>query len=56
MPKTKKKFDWEIYNKDGDFIDMLTLSRDEAKLYQKKFPDYILKVIAYTDDNRDDTW
>lgn len=57
MPKTKRKFDWEIYNKEGEFIDILTLSRDEAKIYKNKFPDYVLKVISYTDhDNRDDTW
>ena len=57
MPKTKRKFDWEIYNKEGEFIDILTLSRDEAKIYKHKFPDYVLKVISYTDHaNRDDTW
>lgn len=57
MPKTKRKFDWEIYNKEGEFIDILTLSRDEAKIYKNKFPNYVLKAISYTDhDNRDDTW
>ena len=57
MPKTKRKFDWEIYNKEGEFIDILTLSRDEAKIYKNKFQDYVLKAISYTDhDNRDDTW
>ena len=57
MPKTKRKFDWEIYNKEVEFIDILTLSRDEAKIYKNKFPDYVLKAISYTDhDNRDDTW
>ena len=57
MPKTKRKFDWEIYNKEGEFIDILTLSRDEAKIYKNKFPDYVLKAISYNDhDNRDDTW
>lgn len=48
MPKTKKKFDWEVYE-DGDCIDILSMSRTEAKKYQIQFPNHILKEIGYTD-------
>ena len=49
MPNTKKKFDWEIY--DGDeFIDILSMTRDEAKEYRKQFPNFEVLEIAYTDD------
>lgn len=52
MPKTKKRFDWEIYY-NGELIDILSMSRTEAKEYQLKFPKYILKEISYTDDFND---
>lgn len=50
MPKTKKKFDWEIYDANGDFIDIITMTRDEMKQYKNKFPKYVIQEIAYTDD------
>lgn len=55
MPKTNKLFDWEIYDRDGNFIDILTMTRSESKDYKKKFPQYVIQEIAYTDDGRDDT-
>ena len=48
MPKTRKKFDWEIYE-NGNCIDILSMNRSEAKEYQLRFPNYILKEIGYTD-------
>lgn len=55
MPKTKKKFDWEIY--EGiEFIDMLSMSRDEMREYQKAHPEYTIKEVGYTDDGNDNSW
>ena len=48
MPKSRKKFDWEIYE-NGDCIDILSMTRGEAKRYQEQFPNHILKEIGYTD-------
>ena len=48
MPKTKRKFDWEIYNKEGEFIDILTLSRDEAKIYIPKLYQLGCKLVLWT--------
>ena len=50
MPKTKKKFDWEVYDDNGEFIDILTMSRTEAKEYQLNFPSYRLQEIEYTNE------
>ena len=55
MPKTKKKFDWEILDEEGEFIDVLSMTRDEAKIYKNKFPLYTVKEIGYTDDKWYDT-
>ena len=51
MPKTKKKFNWEVFDKLGNFLDILSMSRSEKKVYQDKFPDYKLKEIAYAEDD-----
>lgn len=53
MPKTNKKFDWEIFAEDGEFIDILVMSRAEMKEYQKVHPEYTVKELSYTDDGRD---
>ena len=50
MPKTKKKFDWEIYE-DDEFIDILSMTRDEAKAYKLQFPNQEVLEIAYTEEN-----
>lgn len=50
MPKTRKKFNWEVLDKDGLLIDILTMSRDESKKYKKDFPEHILMEIDYNDD------
>lgn len=55
MSKTKKLFDWEVYTDTGDLFDVLTMTRDQAKQYQKEFPDMSLKEIGYN-DGEDDTW
>lgn len=55
MSKTKKLFDWEVYTDTGDLFDILTMTRDQAKQYQKEFPDMSLKEIGYN-DGEDDTW
>ena len=54
MPKTKKKFDWEIYEGEN-FLDMLSMSRNEMKEYQKNHPEYSIKEVGYTDDGDDST-
>ena len=54
MPKTKKLFDWEVYTDTGELFDILTMSREQAKQYQKEFPDMLLNEIAYN-DGEDDT-
>ena len=51
MPKTKKRFDWEIYDKEGNYIDILTFTRAEAKEFQINFPDLKIREIGYTDDD-----
>ena len=51
MPRTKKKFNWEIYDARGEFIDILVMSRDEAREYHKQFPDFILQEISYTEND-----
>ena len=55
MSKTKKLFDWEVYTDTGDLFDVLTMTRDQAKQYQKEFPDMSLKEIGYN-DGEDNTW
>ena len=54
MPKTKKLFDWEIYDGDKNFIDILSMTRDDAKTYQKNHPEFFITEIAYN-DGEDDT-
>lgn len=49
MPKTNKKFDWEIYDSNGELLDILTMSRSEAKEYHKKFPSLTLQEIMYNE-------
>ena len=56
MPKTTKPFDWEIYDENGEFLDILTMTRDESKEYQKTHPNYTLTEIGYNDDGGDDSW
>lgn len=59
MPKTKKKFDWEVYDENEDFFDILTMSRNEMKDYKKSHPNYTLREIEYSDcedDRGDDSW
>lgn len=55
MPKTKKLFDWEVYTDTGELFDVLTMSREQAKQYQKEFPNMLLNEIGYN-DGEDDTW
>lgn len=54
MPKTKKLFDWEVYTDTGELFDILTMTRSQAKQYQKEFPDMKLNEIGYN-DGEDDT-
>lgn len=51
MPKTRKRFNWEVFDKNGSFLDILTMSRSESKEYKNKFPDYKINEIGYTDDD-----
>ena len=52
MPKTRKKFDWEI-RENGQFIDILTMTRSEMAEYRQQFPQYEIKEISYTDGGDD---
>lgn len=51
MPKTRKRFDWEVYDKNGNYLDILTFTRSEAKEFQLNFPDLKIREIGYTDDD-----
>ncbi len=51
MPKTTKKFDYEVYDKHGDFVDILSMTRDEAKRYKQNNPDLELQTIINTERN-----
>ena len=50
MPKTNKKFDWEIYEGD-EFIDILSMTNDEAREYQRNFPNQEVLKITYTEED-----
>lgn len=54
MPKSKNKFDWEIYDEEGDFIDILSMTRHDASKYKNKFPKYRLQEIGYSEGIEDD--
>ena len=54
MPKTTKKFDWEVYEGD-EFIDVLSMSRTEALEYRIAHPEYTISEVGYTDDGNDYT-
>lgn len=56
MPKTTKKFDWEIYDESGEFIDILSMTRDEMKNYRINHKDYSITEVGYTNDGGDDSW
>lgn len=49
MPKTNNKFDWEIFDENDEFLDILTMTRDESKEFLKSHPTYSLKEIEYND-------
>ena len=49
MPKTNKKFDRELDASNGELLDILTMSRSEAKEYHKKFPNLTLQEIMYNE-------
>lgn len=51
MPKTRKRFNWEVFDSNGNFLDILTMNRKEAKEYQEDFPNYKLQEIGYTDND-----
>ena len=48
MPKTKKLFDWEVYQ-EGELIDVLTMTRNQMKSYQESHPDLTLCEINFYD-------
>lgn len=50
MPKTKKKFDWEVYDENNEFIDIISMTRDESKVYKNRFPKHHLLELGYTED------
>lgn len=55
MPRTNKPFDWEVYDESGEFLDILSMTRNDIKDYKKSHPRYTLKEIGYTDDGGDDS-
>lgn len=54
MPKTKKLFDWEIYDENNELIDILTMTRNQMRDYQQAHPNYTISEISYH-DGEDDT-
>lgn len=50
MPKTKKKFDWEVYDENKEFIDIISMTRNESKEYKNKFPKHYLLELGYTEE------
>ena len=55
MPKTTKPFDWEVYDENGEFIDILSMTRDEMKRYKNKHSKYTLNELGYTDDGKNNS-
>ena len=55
MTETTKPFDWEVYDENDEFIDILTMTRSEVKDYKKTHPNYTLKEIGYSDDGGNDS-
>ena len=55
MPRTNKPFDWEVYDEDGEFLDILSMTRNDVKDYKKSHPGYVLKEIGYTEDRGNDS-
>ena len=53
MSKTKKLFDWEVYE-DGELIDVLTMTRNQMKSYKETHPNLTLCEINFY-DGEDDT-
>lgn len=50
--KKHKTIEFAIYNKEGDFIDILNLTNKEAKEFKKDNPEYSLEEIdSLEDDN-----
>jgi hypothetical protein len=54
MPKTKKLFDWEVYENE-ELIDVLTMTRDQMKHYKETHPNLTLCEINFY-DGENDTW
>ena len=42
MPKTTKPFDWEVYDENDEFIDILTMTRF---VYELECPYYLRKCL-----------
>lgn len=55
MPKTSKPINWEVYDESGDFIDILSMTRDDMKAYRSSHEGYTVKEID-NNDGGDDTW
>lgn len=54
MPKTRKKFNWEVYNEDGEFQDIISMTRHEMKSFISLYPKLKVKEIEYTDNDQTD--
>lgn len=52
----KTKFDWEVYDENGEFLDVLTMSRDEMRDYHHQFPNHTYKEIDTSDERGIDSW
>jgi hypothetical protein len=49
MPKTKKLFDWEVFE-NGELIDIISMTRNTSKVYKEKFPNREIFEIGYTNN------
>lgn len=52
----RTKFDWEIYDENGEFLDVLTMTRDEMREYHHQFPNQTYKEIDAADERGIDSW
>jgi hypothetical protein len=50
------KINWEIVDKDGNFIDVLSMTKDEKKHYLEQFPDYKCYEIDRFNAGGDSSW
>lgn len=56
MPNNNSLCDWEVYDENNEFIDILSMKKSEINLFLKKHEGYTVKNIGYTNEDGDDSW